>query len=94
MTATERFTRHAARYTEASLVKKTGGIGHGSPSTYAPTISTIIKTQLRREKDKDGVKRAFRVLKLKNDTIEKITERKIRAQKNQNYFLPISAWCD
>ena len=40
--ATERFSRPPARYTEASLVKKLEELGIGRPSTYAPTISTII----------------------------------------------------
>ncbi|MBS1744259.1 MAG: type I DNA topoisomerase [Bacteroidetes bacterium] len=74
MTATERFTRHAARYTEASLVKKLEELGIGRPSTYAPTISTIIKRNYVEKKDKEGVKRAFRVLMLKADKVEKITE--------------------
>lgn len=43
MKATERFSRPAPRYTEASLVKKLEELGIGRPSTYAPTISTIIK---------------------------------------------------
>jgi DNA topoisomerase-1 len=42
ITATERYSRPAARYTEASLVKKLEELGIGRPSTYAPTISTII----------------------------------------------------
>ncbi len=74
MTATERFTKHAARYTEASLVKKLEELGIGRPSTYAPTISTIIKRNYVEKKDKDAVKREFRILKLENDTIKKITE--------------------
>ncbi|MGG9972278.1 type I DNA topoisomerase [Ferruginibacter sp. SUN002] len=74
MTATERFTKHSARYTEASLVKKLEELGIGRPSTYAPTISTIIKRTYVEKKDKEGVKRDFRILKLKNDTIQKITD--------------------
>ncbi|MBK7435104.1 MAG: type I DNA topoisomerase [Chitinophagaceae bacterium] len=74
MTATERFTKHAARYTEASLVKKLEELGIGRPSTYAPTISTIIKRNYVEKKDKDPVKREFRILKLKSDRIEKITD--------------------
>jgi DNA topoisomerase I len=42
ITATERFSRPPSRYTEASLVKKLEELGIGRPSTYAPTISTII----------------------------------------------------
>ncbi|HLW50890.1 MAG TPA: type I DNA topoisomerase, partial [Sphingobacteriaceae bacterium] len=41
LSATERFSRPSARYTEASLVKKLEELGIGRPSTYAPTISTI-----------------------------------------------------
>ena len=42
LTATERFTQAPARYNEASLVKRLEELGIGRPSTYAPTITTII----------------------------------------------------
>lgn len=86
MTATERFTKHAARYTEASLVKKLEELGIGRPSTYAPTISTIIKRTYVEKKDKEGVKRNFRILKLKNDTIEKITEQENTGAEKSKLF--------
>ncbi len=73
MTATEKFTRHAPRYTEASLVKKLEELGIGRPSTYAPTISTIIKRSYVEKRDKDGIKRNIRIVKLSRDnTIHKI----------------------
>ncbi len=64
MTATEKFTRPAPRYTEASLVKKLEELGIGRPSTYAPTISTIIKRNYVEKRDKEGIKRQVNILRL------------------------------
>jgi DNA topoisomerase-1 len=84
MLATERFTRPTARYTEASLVKKLEELGIGRPSTYAPTISTIIKRTYVEKKEKEGVKREFRIMKLKDDKISKVTETEnTGAEKNK-----------
>lgn len=74
MIATERFTRPQSRYTEASLVKKLEELGIGRPSTYAPTISTIIKRGYVEKRDKEGIKRDFRVLKLNEDKLSKSIE--------------------
>ena len=71
MTATERFTRAAARYTEASLVKKLEELGIGRPSTYAPTISTIQNRGYVVKEDRDGKPRNYRVLTLADGNIRK-----------------------
>ena len=86
MTATEKFTRHSARYTEASLVKKLEELGIGRPSTYAPTISTIIKRNYVEKRDREGVKRDFRVLTLKDDKIEKITDQENTGAEKSKLF--------
>jgi DNA topoisomerase I len=86
MIATEKFTKHSARYTEASLVKKLEELGIGRPSTYAPTISTIIKRNYVEKKDKEGVKRDYRILKLKNDNIQKLTEQENTGAEKSKLF--------
>ena len=74
MKAIERFTRPLPRYTEASLVKKLEELGIGRPSTYAPTISTILKRGYVEKRDKEGVQRQYSVLTLSHDKISKKTE--------------------
>ena len=68
--ATERFSRNPPRYTEASLVKKLEEMGIGRPSTYAPTISTIIRREYVVKEDRAGQEREFSEITLKNDQIK------------------------
>jgi DNA topoisomerase-1 len=86
MRATERFSRPLPRYTEASLVKKLEELGIGRPSTYAPTISTILKRGYVEKRDKEGVIRLFRVLKLKEDKISKISEQETTGAEKSKLF--------
>jgi DNA topoisomerase-1 len=64
MTGLERFSRPASRFTEASLVKKLEELGIGRPSTYAPTITTIMKRNYVEKREKEGVKRSYQILSL------------------------------
>lgn len=86
MLATERFSRPLPRYTEASLVKKLEELGIGRPSTYAPTISTILKRGYVEKRDREGVKRDFRVLKLKDNKIGKVTEQENTGAEKSKLF--------
>lgn len=87
MTATEKFTRHAPRYTEASLVKKLEELGIGRPSTYAPTISTIIKRSYVEKRDKEGTKRDIRIVKLsKENVIQKVKTSEITGAEKGKLF--------
>ena len=84
LTATETFSRHAARYTEPTLVKKLEELGIGRPSTYAPTISTIQKRGYVVKESREGSIRKYRVFSLANDTITPNTETEITgAEKNK-----------
>ncbi len=69
ITATERFSRPASRYTEASLVKKLEELGIGRPSTYAPTISTIIGRNYVEKGSFEGQERQYRQLVLQQGAI-------------------------
>ncbi len=86
MRATERFSRASPRYTEASLVKKLEELGIGRPSTYAPTISTILKRGYVEKRDKEGVKRNFRILVLKDDAINKQTDQENTGAEKSKLF--------
>lgn len=62
--ATQRFSKHPPRYTEASLVKKLEELGIGRPSTYAPTISTVQKRGYVVREDREGHERTYKVFTL------------------------------
>lgn len=68
--ATQRFTQHPPRYSEATLVKKLEELGIGRPSTYAPTISTIQQRQYVIKDDRAGQTRTVKIIRLKDSKIE------------------------
>ncbi len=69
ITATERFTQRPPRYSEATLVKKLEELEIGRPSTYAPTIDTIITRGYITKGDRPGAERNVIRLTLKKDSI-------------------------
>ena len=77
ITATERFSRPPARYTEASLVKRLEELGIGRPSTYAPTITTIINRKYVEKGTVEGTERNYTQLVLAANNLKKqtLTER-------------------
>ncbi len=70
ISAIERFTRPPARYTEASLVKRLEELGIGRPSTYAPTISTIINRKYIEKGTVEGTERKYTQLTLQKGQIK------------------------
>ncbi len=84
LSATQTFSRHAARYTEPTLVKKLEELGIGRPSTYAPTISTVQKRGYVVKESREGEERKYRVLSLKENKVATKTETEITgAEKNK-----------
>ncbi len=84
ITATERYTRPPARYTEAALVKKLEELGIGRPSTYAPTISTIQNRNYVEKGTVEGDERHYSQLSLQENTIqEKTLTEKVGSDKGK-----------
>jgi DNA topoisomerase-1 len=86
ITATQRFSQHPPRYTEASLVKKLEELGIGRPSTYAPTISTIITRGYVAKEDRAGTERNYTKITLKSNDIKSEKQNEIVGVEKSKFF--------
>lgn len=86
--ATQRYSRGAARFTEASLVQKLEELGIGRPSTYAPTITKIMEEDRGYvvKESRPGEERKYQKLALKNDKIVETTETEITGAVSNRLF--------
>ena len=84
ITATERHAVPPMRFSEPLLVKRLEELGIGRPSTYAPTISTIITRGYVEKSNKPAQKRQYVQLVLKGSNIaEKLANENYGAEKNR-----------
>ena len=72
--ATQRFSRPPYRYSEASLVKKLEELGIGRPSTYAPTISTVLNRKYVAKGTHEGEDRSYKQLVLQDNKLTSVNQ--------------------
>lgn len=86
MEGRERFSKPAARYSEAALVRKLEELGIGRPSTYAPTISTIQKRKYVVCENRPGEKRTYTIYLLKDGKITDKSDTEIQGAEKRKLF--------
>lgn len=81
--AVQKYTKPAARYTEAGLVKQLEELGIGRPSTYAPTIQTIQNRGYVEKREIEPNEREIVKISLKKQIRKKVVIEKYGADKNR-----------
>ena len=86
ISAQQRFTQQPPRFNEASLVHKLEELGIGRPSTYAPTISTIQQREYVVKGDREGERRDYRLLTLREGSISAETRTETTGTEKNKLF--------
>ncbi len=86
MTADQRYTTPPPRYTEASLVKKLEELGIGRPSTYAPTITTILNRGYVLREDRAGEKREVKIFTLEKGVVNSSRKSELFGKEKAKLF--------
>jgi DNA topoisomerase I len=86
ISATQKYTTPPPRYTEASLVKKLEELGIGRPSTYAPTISTIMNRGYVMKEDRPGEKRQIEIITLSKGKLATAFKTEIAGKEKSKLF--------
>ncbi len=84
--ALQRYTKHAPRYAEASLVKKLEELGIGRPSTYAPTISTIQKRGYVEKDTREGVSTDHHLLEIRDGAVHETIKTEVVGTERNKLF--------
>ncbi len=84
--AQQKFTQKPPRYTDATLVKKMEELGIGRPSTYAPTITTIIQRGYVVKENREGAEREVSKILLKGDKIAETLHKELYGAEKQKFF--------
>jgi DNA topoisomerase-1 len=87
--AKEEFTRPKSRYNEATLVKTMEQIGVGRPSTYEPSVKTILEKEYVVKKNFEGVDKKISIITFTKETDEtKKTSETIKLGAENNKLAP------
>ena len=86
ISALQSYTQAPPRYNQASLVKKLEELGIGRPSTYSPTIKTILDRGYVVEGNRPAFERPSEHITLKGDNIQRTVKMEKAGAEKKRFF--------